>query len=144
MDRLKGKTVIITGAALGIGKAAAIMMAREGAKVAVTDVDTDKGMETTDLIHAQGGIVQYWQLDVSNEEMVKDVFARIAGKFQGIDVLINNAGISGANKPTDELTSDEWDHVMNINVKGVFFCTKHVINYMRKAGSGSIINLSSI
>lgn len=144
MDRLKGKTVIITGAALGIGKAAAIMMSKEGAKIAVTDVDTDKGMMVTDFIQGHGGVAQYWQLDVSNEENVKDVFAQVNKKFKRIDVLVNNAGISGTNKPTDELTSEEWDKVMNINVKGVFFCTKHAINYLRKAGGGSIINLSSI
>jgi len=144
MDRLNGKSVIITGAALGIGRAAALLTALEGAKVAVTDVDVKNGMETADCIKKKGGIAEFWELDVANEKMVKDVFEKINAKFGRIDVLVNNAGIAGANKPTDELTSDEWDRVMNINVKGVFYCTKYAIKYMREAGEGSIINLSSI
>jgi NAD(P)-dependent dehydrogenase (short-subunit alcohol dehydrogenase family) len=75
---------------------------------------------------------------------VQKVFADVNKQFGKIDILVNNAGISGPSKPTDELTEEEWDRVMAINVKGVFFCTKHVIPYMRKAKGGSIINLSSI
>ncbi len=144
MDRLIGKSVIITGGAIGIGRAAALLTAIEGARVAVTDIDKEQGMKTVKCIHSKGGAAEFWELDVSNEKMVKDVFASIHEKLGRIDVLVNNAGISGVNKPTDEITSEEWDKVMNINVKGVFNCTKNVISYMRKAGGGSIINLSSI
>jgi NAD(P)-dependent dehydrogenase (short-subunit alcohol dehydrogenase family) len=75
---------------------------------------------------------------------VKKTFADIRQRFGNIHVLVNNAGISGVSKPTDEITEEEWDRVMSVNVKGVFFCTKHVIPYMRKTGDGSIINLSSV
>jgi NAD(P)-dependent dehydrogenase (short-subunit alcohol dehydrogenase family) len=144
MDRLIGKSVVITGAGLGIGHAAAILMADEGAQVAVTDIDIENGIKTVKCIHSRGGRAEFWKLDTSDEQMVKDVFKEIQEKFTKIDVLVNNAGISGANKPTHEITSEEWDTVMNINVKGVFFCTKHAIPYMKEAGAGSIINLSSI
>jgi NAD(P)-dependent dehydrogenase (short-subunit alcohol dehydrogenase family) len=144
MNRLTNKTVIVTGGALGIGKATAILLAAEGARVAVTDILDDEGNLTVKQIRDSGGEAEYWRLDVSEEDQVRKVFDEIAVKFGGIDVLVNNAGIAGANKPVDELTSEEWDRVMNVNVKGVFYCTKYAVPYMKKAGRGSIINLSSI
>jgi NAD(P)-dependent dehydrogenase (short-subunit alcohol dehydrogenase family) len=83
-------------------------------------------------------------MDVANEIEVATVFGDIARRLGGIDVLVNNAGIVGADKPVHEITEQEWDKVMAVNVKGAFFCTKHAVPYMRKAGNGSIINLSSI
>jgi NAD(P)-dependent dehydrogenase (short-subunit alcohol dehydrogenase family) len=83
-------------------------------------------------------------MDVSREAEVERVFGEIRKKFGRIDVLVNNAGISGVNKPTHAITEAEWDRLMAVNVKGVFFCTKHVISHMRDAGGGSIINLSSV
>ena len=144
MGRVEGKVAIVTGGALGIGRAICLLLAKEGAKVAVTDVLDKEGKEVVDEIKAAGGIAEYWHLDVAKEEEVKKVFADVAREFGKIDVLVNNAGISGVNKPTDEVTEEEWDKVMNVNVKGVFFCSKHAIPYMQKAGGGSIINLSSI
>ena len=81
---------------------------------------------------------------MANEDNVADVTQKVAAKFGSISVLVNNAGIAGVNKPTHEVTSEEWDHLMSINVKGVFFCTKHVLPQMLAAGKGSIVNLSSI
>jgi NAD(P)-dependent dehydrogenase (short-subunit alcohol dehydrogenase family) len=81
---------------------------------------------------------------VGDEEAVRTTFAEIHDHYERLHVLVNNAGISGANKPTHELTEAEWDRVLQINVKGVFFCTKHAIAYLREAGGGSIVNLSSI
>ena len=144
MGRVEGKVAIVTGGALGIGRTTCLLLAKEGAKVAVTDVLDREGKEVVDEIKAAGGIAEYWHLDVTNEEEVKKVLADVAREFGKIDVLVNNAGIAGVNKPTHEITEEEWDKVINVNVKGVFFCTKHVIPYMRKAGGGSIINLSSI
>lgn len=144
MGRVEGKVAIVTGGALGIGRAICELLAKEGAKVAVTDILDEKGKEVVESIKKAGGIAKFWHLDVTNEEEVKKVFADVAKEFGKIDVLVNNAGIAGVNKPTHEITEEEWDKVMNVNVKGVFFCTKHVIPYMRKAGGGSIINLSSI
>lgn len=145
MNRVKDKVCVVTGAALGIGKASAIRLSEEGAHVAITDVLDKQGNELVATIRKNGGDAAFWHLDVSKEAEVKHVMAEIATKWGGkIDVLVNNAGISGANKPTDQLTEEEWDKLMAVNVKGVFFCTKHAIPYLRKAGRGSIINLSSI
>lgn len=144
MGRVEGKVAIVTGGAKGIGRATSILLAKEGAKVAVTDILDEEGQKVVDEIKKAGGVAKYWHLDVTKEEEVKRVFADIAREFGKIDVLVNNAGIAGVNKPTHEVTEEEWDKVMDVNVKGVFFCTKHVIPYMRKAGGGSIINLSSI
>ena len=144
MGRVDGKTAIVTGSALGIGKAAALRLAEEGAQVAVTDVKKDEGEDVVQEINGKDGSAQFWHLDVSDEDAVERVFDEVAQAFGGIDVLVNNAGISGTDKPTHELTEEEWDEVMAVNEKGVFFCTKHAIPYMQEAGGGSIINLSSI
>ncbi|MDX1802171.1 MAG: glucose 1-dehydrogenase [Marinobacter sp.] len=144
MDRLKGKVAIVTGGALGLGRAAATRMAEEGAAVALFDVLDKDGRELADQINQQGGSAQYWHCDVSSEKHVAEAIAAVVQAFGHLDVMVNNAGISGANKPTDQLTEAEWDQVQAINVKGVFFCTKHAIPALRKAGGGSIINLSSI
>ncbi len=144
MKRLEGKVVIVTGGSLGIGKATCIALANEGAKVAITDIQDEEGKKVEETITAEGNTAKYWNLDVSSEENVKQVFAEVKEEFGKIDVLVNNAGISGANKPTHEITEEEWDKVMSINVKGVFLCIKHAVPYMRENNGGSIINLSSI
>lgn len=144
MSRVKDKTVIVTGGALGIGKAACKELAKEGANVAITDILDDEGQKLSHEINEDGGNAKYWHLDVSDEDEVMDVFTSIDKEFGKVDVLVNNAGISGVNKPTHEIDADEWQKVMDINVKGVFLCTKYVIPYLKKQGKGSIINLSSI
>jgi len=144
MDRVKGKVAIVTGGALGIGRSACQLLAREGAKVAVTDILNDKGNDVVKEIKTAGGTAEYWHLNVADEAEVAAVFKGVKERFGKIDVLVNNAGISGVNKPTDEIAEQEWDHLMSVNVKGVFFCTKHAIPYMKANGRGSIINLSSI
>ncbi len=142
--RVQGKVAIVTGGGLGIGHSACLLLAREGASVAVTDVNDKAGNQTVEEIRRLGGKAEYWHLDVTRESEVEKTFAAIAAKFGKIDVLVNNAGISGVNKPTHEITEGEWDQLMAVNVKGVFFCVKHVIPYMKRSGGGSIINLSSI
>ena len=144
MDRVKGKVAIVTGGSVGIGHSACNLLAREGALVAVTDVLDSEGQETARRIREAGGKAEFWHLDVRKESEVKAVFQAVSEHFGGIDVLVNNAGIAGANRPTHEITEEEWDALMAVNVKGVFFCTKHAIPYMQKAKRGSIINLSSI
>lgn len=144
MKRVENKVALVTGAARGIGKACAELLAREGAIVAVADLVDDEGEAVAEGIRKDGGEAMYWHLDVSHEAEVKRVIDEVAEEFGGLDVLVNNAGISGADKPTHELTEEEWDEVQNVNVKGVFFCTKHAIPHLKKEGGGSIINLSSI
>jgi NAD(P)-dependent dehydrogenase (short-subunit alcohol dehydrogenase family) len=143
-NRVLGKVALVTGASRGIGGASAELLAQEGATVAVTDVLENVGRALVDRINLSGGKAGFWKLDVSEESNVSDVVAEVSEQFGTISVFVNNAGIAGVNKPTHEVTSDEWDHLMSINVKGVFLCTKHVLPQMLAAGRGSIINLSSI
>ena len=144
MDRLKGKVSVVTGGALGIGRAICIRMAEEGASVAVLDVLDKEGRALAEELSSRGFMAKYLHCDVTSEGSVATAIGDAASAFGRIDVLFNNAGISGANKPTLELTEAEWDHVQAVNVKGPFFCTKHAIAHLRRAGGGSIINLSSI
>ena len=141
MGRLSGKVALVTGGALGIGAACVTRMIEAGAKVAIVDLHDDAGQA---LAAQHGGNARYFHADVSSEAQVAAAIAGTVEAFGRLDVLVNNAGIAGANKPTHELTEAEWDRVQAINVKGVFFATKHAIAPLRAAGSGSIINLSSI
>ncbi len=144
MNRLKGKSAIVTGAGLGIGHAAAVRMAEEGAKVAIFDMLEKEGRALAGELQSRGLTAKYFHCDVTKESEVARAIDAAAAEFGGLNVLVNNAGVSGANKPTHEITEAEWDFVQAVNVKGVFFCTKHAIPHMKKAGGGSIINLSSI
>jgi NAD(P)-dependent dehydrogenase (short-subunit alcohol dehydrogenase family) len=144
MKRVEREIAVVTGAAMGIGRATCLLLAKEGAKVAVTDVMEKEGADVAREIERTGGIAKFWRLDVTNEAEIQRVFGEVQKAFGNITILVNNAGIAGANKPTHEITEEEWDQVMAVNVKGPFFCTKHIIPQMRKAGKGSIINLSSI
>ncbi len=144
MNRVANNVAVVTGGSLGIGRAACLLLAKEGAKVAITDVLDKEGRQVEKEIKDGGGACQFWHLEVSNEEEVKKVFVSIYNTFKRIDILVNNAGIAGTSKPTHEITEEQWDRVQSVNVKGTFFCTKHAVPYMKKAGGGSIINLSSI
>ncbi|MEX2399212.1 MAG: glucose 1-dehydrogenase [Rhodothermales bacterium] len=151
MKRVEDKVTIVTGGGKGIGRAAAIRLAEAGALVAVLDLDEDAGREVVEEIASNGGHAAFWKVNVADSQEVSRAFDEIAMHWDStpeegghIDVLVNNAGIAGANKPTDLLTEADWDKVFDVNVKGVFYCTKYAIPYMRVAGGGSIINLSSI
>jgi NAD(P)-dependent dehydrogenase (short-subunit alcohol dehydrogenase family) len=143
-NRVHGKVAAVTGAALGLGRSTAELLAEHGAKVAVLDVKDSDGREIVEGILRRGGEAAYWHLDVTSEDEIALVFGEIRSRYGDIDVLVNNAGIAGPSKPTHELTQAEWDRVMDVNVKGVFLCTKHAIPQMLSIGHGSIINLSSI
>jgi NAD(P)-dependent dehydrogenase (short-subunit alcohol dehydrogenase family) len=144
VGRVDGKAAIVTGASSGIGRATAVLLAREGARVAVTARRPEAGREVVEEIEQAGGQAQYWQLDTTDEKGIQRVVADVVGAFGNLNVLVNNAGITGVGKPTHELTLQEWNDVISVNLTGVFLCTKHAIPYMRRAGGGSIINLSSV
>ena len=144
MNRLNGKVCIVTGAALGIGRACALRLGEQGAQLALFDVLDDIGNALAESLQAKGVDARYWHVDVTSEKSVKAATDGAAAHYGTLHVLVNNAGIAGANKPTHEITEEEWDRVQAVNVKGVFFCTKHAIPHMKRAGHGSIINLSSI
>ncbi len=144
MDRVKDKVAVVTGGSLGIGRATCLLLAKEGAKVAIVDLLEKEGLELEREINESGGEAAFWKMDVSKEKEVEKTMKSVVDKWGSLTVLVNNAGISGVNAPTHEITEDQWDSVMNVNIKGVFFCTKHVIPFMKKSGASSIINLSSI
>ena len=144
MNRLKGKVAIVTGAALGLGAAIATRMAEEGAAVALLDQLDVPGKALAQALQARGLRVEYWHCNVSAEAQVQNVFNHVVKHFGHLDIVVNNAGVAGVNKPTHEITEAEWDWVQGINVKGVFFGIKHAIAHLRQSGGGSIINLSSI
>ena len=144
MNRLAHKTAIVTGGAVGIGRACVERMAEEGAQVAILDVMEAEGQALADELSGKGHAVAFWHVDVTDEAAMKAAIDAAAARFGGLQVMVNNAGISGSPKPTDQVTEDEWDRVQAVNVKGVMFGTKHAIPHLRAAGAGSIINLSSI
>lgn len=144
MPRLKDKVCIVTGAALGIGRACALRMAQEGARVALFDVRDDDARSLLRQLQVQGFDARYWHVDVADEAGVQRAVDEVVRCHGGLHVLVNDAGIAGIDKPTHEVTVEEWDRVQAVNVKGVFLCTKHAIPHLKRAGGGSIINLSSI
>jgi NAD(P)-dependent dehydrogenase (short-subunit alcohol dehydrogenase family) len=144
LDRLKAKCTIVTGGAVGIGRACVKRMAHEGAKVAVFDVMEAEGKAVVDELTAEGHEAAFWLVDVTDEAVVKGAIDAVAARFGALQVIVNNAGISGSPKPVDQVSEAEWDRVQAVNVKGVFFSTKHAIPHLRAAGGGSVINLSSI
>jgi len=141
---LRGKVAAITGGARGIGAETARMLAAAGAKVAVLDVLEADGQATVERICAEGGEAAFWKLDVTSEDNVNRVFAAIADRFGALTILVNNAGIEGTNEPTHQVTLEQWQQVMAVNVTGTFLCTKHAIPHMERAGGGAIVNVSSM
>ena len=141
--RLNGKVALVSGAANGMGQSEALIFAREGAKVVVADVMETEGRQVADKIKAAGGQGLFVKLDVGQEaEWDKAVNATV-GAFGKLDVLVNNAGISGT-FDQDMLSTAAWDTLMEINAKGVFLGMKTAIPAMQRAGGGAIVNISSI
>ena len=143
MDRVKGKVAIVTGGALGLGQATAILLAREGARVVITDVKEDEGRQTAERIATAGGEGIFLQHDVSREDDWTRVIDETMTRFGRLDVLVNNAGVLLAGD-VEHTTLEQWRWLMGINLDGVFLGTRSAIVAMKTARSGSIINLSSI
>jgi NAD(P)-dependent dehydrogenase (short-subunit alcohol dehydrogenase family) len=141
--KLTGKVAIVTGAASGIGRASAIAFAREGAKVVVADRNEKAGKETVAAIAAEGHEAHFVQVDVSREADVESMVAETVARWGRINVLFNNAGIVLV-KSTEEMTEEDWDRVMAVNVKSAFFAIKHAVPHMRRNGGGAILNTGSI
>ena len=144
MGRLDGKVALISGGARGQGAAEAETFAREGAKVVFGDVRDDDGRKVEAGIHAAGGDAVYVHLDVTSEDDWRSAVATATGRYGQLDILVNNAGIVIPRVPIEERTVEEWDRVMAVNARGVFLGTKHAIPAMRRAGGGSIVNISSV
>lgn len=139
--RIEGKVALVTGGASGVGRATVELFVREGAQVVFTDLNADAGAS---LAAGLGGKAFFVLQDAASAADWDAVMATVRERFGRLDILVNNAGISGANGTAEELTEAEWDKVMNTNAKSVFLCTKHAVPLMRRAGGGSIVNLSSV
>jgi len=140
--RLKEKIALITGAAFGMGEAAARLFAREGAKVVVADIDEAQGSAVSSAIVAAGGDSLFVCLDVSDEAQWQAAMALTLARYGRLDILVNNAGVSGALQ--DRLSVVHFDRIMAVNARGTFLGMKYAIAQMEKTGGGSIVNLSSI
>ena len=138
--RLGGKVALISGGASGMGQSEAIIFAKEGAKVVVADVLEGEGRQVADGL---GGAGRFVRLDVTSEAAWQEAMAATLSHFGKLDVLVNNAGISGTFDP-DTLSTSAWDRLMDVNAKGVFLGMKHAIPLMKKAGGGAIVNISSV
>jgi NAD(P)-dependent dehydrogenase (short-subunit alcohol dehydrogenase family) len=142
---LQGKVAIVTGGTSGIGRDAAVLFAKAGAKVVVAGRRETEGKETVDLIRAAGGDGLFLRTDVSKTSEVQTLVQKIVGKFGRLDVAFNNAGIEGKWVPIVEQSEEDWDRTIDINLKGVWLCLKYEIQQMLKQGSGgAIVNMSSV
>lgn len=144
MGRVSGKVVFITGAASGMGRAHALRLAGEGARVAISDRNEQGLSETLAAVQATGADVAAWPHDVTDETAWEKVVDAACARFGRIDVLVNNAGISHSTSSVLDLGTDEWDRVMAVNARGVFLGVRTVGRRMRDQGGGSIINISSV
>lgn len=144
MSRFEGKSAIVTGASRGIGREIALQLGREGAKVAVNySGSKDKAEEVAKLIQEAGGEAFAIQADVSDAESVKNLVDETIARFGSVDILVNNAGITKDNLLM-RMKEDEWDDVIDTNLKGVFLCTKGVTRQMMRQRAGKIVNVASI
>jgi len=141
--RLRGKIIGIAGAGSGIGKAAALALAREGAALAVTDFNLDWAQQTAADIRSQGGEATAWRLDVTDQAEAERVLQALIDRYGRLDVWVNNAGVSTMNRFVD-LTERDWDYNMNVNAKGVFLCSQVAARRMIAQGGGKIINVASM
>jgi NAD(P)-dependent dehydrogenase (short-subunit alcohol dehydrogenase family) len=142
---LQGKVVLVTGGTSGIGREAAILFAKAGAKVVVAGRREAEGKQTVDLVRAAGGDGFFVKADVANAAEVEALVQKTVQKFGHLDIAFNNAGIEGTWVPITEQTEEDWDRTMDINLKGVWLCLKYEIRQMLKqGGGGAIVNMSSV
>ncbi|GBD97147.1 MAG TPA: 3-oxoacyl-[acyl-carrier-protein] reductase [Nitrospirae bacterium] len=141
--RLEGKNALITGAAQGIGKSVALEMAKEGANVAIADLNIESAQETALEVSASGVKSIAIKLDVSKQDDVRAAFGAFTGELGALDILVNNAGIT-RDTILLRMKEEDWDAVLNINLKGAFLCSKEAIKIMARQRSGKIISISSV
>lgn len=141
---LTDRVAIVTGAAMGIGQAVAVRLAQDGCNLVLVDLEKDLLAETASMIKDHGREVLVCPMDISNPEQINSMAAETIKTFGRIDILVNSAGILGPNVPLWEYSIEDWDRVMGIDLRGTFLLCKAVIDPMRKAGYGRIVNLASI
>ncbi|KIL34155.1 3-ketoacyl-ACP reductase [Cohnella kolymensis] len=138
----EGKVVVITGSGGGIGRGLALAYADRGATVVIVDKDMDKARETESLVINAGGMCSIHNVDLSVPEQVVRLFREAADRWGRVDILINNAGLGVFKSPFD-LALEEWDYVINTNLRGTFLCSREAAALMKRQGGGSIVNISS-
>ncbi|HHW03678.1 MAG TPA: 3-oxoacyl-ACP reductase FabG [Thermoanaerobacterales bacterium] len=141
--RLKDKVAIITGGAKGIGKETAFLFSKEGAKVIICDFDENIGKKTLEVLKAQNSEASFFKVDVTDRSNVQNMVNETKAKYGKIDILVNNAGIT-ADAFLTNMTEEQWDKVINVNLKGVFNCTQAVAPIMIEQGYGVILSASSV
>jgi NAD(P)-dependent dehydrogenase (short-subunit alcohol dehydrogenase family) len=142
--KLKDKVVLVTGGGSGIGRAAAILFAQHQARVIIANRRDDKGLETKQIIEDNGGQAHFFQTDVAKREEVKHLISAIANDFGRLDCAFNNAGVDGKPGPVADFKEEDWDYIIDINLKGTFLLMKYEIQQMLKQGQGAIVNMSSV
>lgn len=143
--KLKDRVAIVTGGSQGIGRGYAFRLAEDGAKVVIADVNEEKGLNVQKELEDRGHQAMFVKVDVANEASVQQMVDKVVDRFGAIDILVNNAAIFSTIKmqPFEEITLDEWNKVINVNLTGVFVCCQKVVPVMRKQNWGRIINVSS-
>jgi NAD(P)-dependent dehydrogenase (short-subunit alcohol dehydrogenase family) len=143
VGRVDGKVAIVTGAASGIGRAAALGLALEGARVALADVDDVGGSDASEEIQRAGGVALFQRTDVGSTDDVRELVQAAVGRFGRLDILVNNAGVAIGGSVTN-ISEDDWNRVLNVNLTSMWRGMRFAIPEMRKAGGGSIVNTSSV
>ncbi len=142
MKRLDGRVAIVTGGGRGIGRAYAHRLAAEGARVVIADIHLQNAQRVVEEITANGAEGMALHTDVADSESAHHMAAKTVERFGRIDILINNAAIQAV-KPWDQWTQEEWDEILAVNVKGLYWCIRAVVPYMKQQGKGKIINIAS-
>lgn len=144
MKGLEGKVALITGGSSGIGRCAALLFAREGAKVVIGDVGVEEGEETVKIIEEAGGDATFVRTDVSQADQAKELIDRTISSYDQLHYAFNNAGVEQVLSTLPDCTEEEWNRVIDINLKGIWLCMKYEIPVMLKQGAGVIVNTSSV
>lgn len=144
MDDLAGKISIVTGSGMGLGKAIALRLARDGSDVVIVDIDEELAQKTAKEIQSMGRKSLVFKLDVAQWNQVKTMVDEVLKTFNKVDILVNSAGILGPVVPVSDYRIEDWDRVHEVNMKGTFLCCKAVIPSMRKQKSGRIVNIASL
>lgn len=140
---MEGKAGLVTGAGSGIGRASALAFAKQGAKVIVSDISEEAGLETVNLIREAGGEAEFFKCDVTDEAQVKAMVDQTVSTYGKLDFAHNNAGFNGQFVPIGEMETSTWDRVIQINLYSMFYCIKHQVNAMLETGGGAIVNTAS-